>query len=445
MGNYRVAQAILCRKHPYSPQTPNPPMFIERLRNELAFFQGHPRSMRVLLLTNLIYALVLPIIELFIGAYIMRNGSDVSLVVIFQLAVYTGIPLTFLLNGILLRRFHISRLYAFGMLLSGVSMTGMMLLKTLDSAGVFAAGLVMGLSYGFFWANRDFLALDTTNDENRNYYYGLETFFYTLTFIVVPFLCGSFISASERFEWFGGRVNIAYYILTATVFALTATASVLVHKGGFRNPENEKFLFFRYDRLWNKMLGMAVLKGIAQGYIVTAPVMLIMRLVGKEGELGLIQSLGSFLSAILLYLLGRTTGPGHRLGIFLAGLALFALGAGANALLFSALGVLVFVVCLIFARPLLDIAYFPIQLSVIDFVSRLEKRNTFAYIFNHELGLYLGRLFGCGLFILLARQVSDTVALRYALLVIALLQLLSIFVAKSIVKERNQRSYTVEK
>ena len=173
--------------------------------------------------------------------------------------------------------------------------------------------------------------------------------------------------------------------------------------------------------------------------------MLIMKLVGKEGELGLIQSLGSFLSAILLYVLGRSTSPRHRLGIFLAGLALFALGASANAVLFSAVGVLLFVVCLIFARPLLDIAYFPIQLSVIDFVSKLEKRNTFAYIFNHEIGLYLGRLFGCGLFILLARQVSDIVALRYALLVIALLQLLSIFVAKSIVKERNQRFHTLEK
>ena len=64
--------------------------------------------MRMLLLTNLIYALVMPIVELFIGAYIMRNSSDISLVVIFQLAVYTGIPLTFMINGFLLHSIRIA-------------------------------------------------------------------------------------------------------------------------------------------------------------------------------------------------------------------------------------------------------------------------------------------------------------------------------------------------
>jgi len=408
---------------------------LNKLKQELEFFGSHPLGMRMLLLTNLIYALVLPIIELFIGAYIMRNSSDVSLVVVFQLALYTGIPLTFMINGFLLNRFHISKLYSFGMLLSGISMTAMMTLERLDTFGVAVAGLIMGLSYGFFWANRDYLALDTTEDSNRNYYYGIETFFYTLTFIIVPFIVGAFIAMTEDQGWFGGNVNVAYYILTGVVFGLTLLASILVHRGQFTNPKKAPFLFFKFDKLWNKMLQLSALKGVAQGYIVTAPVMLIMKLVGEEGELGLIQSIGAFLSAIMLYILGRVTKPKHRLGIFAAGLSLFVLGALFNAALYSALGVILFVLCLIFARPLLDIAYFPIQLGVIDIVAAKEKRNEFAYIFNHELGLYVGRLFGCGLFILLARYVSDYVALRYALLVIALIQFLSIFVAKSILKD----------
>jgi len=408
---------------------------IKKLQKEIMYFQSHEKPMRILLLTNLIYAMVLPIIEMFIGAYIMRNSSDISLVVVFQLAVYTGIPATFLLNGYLLKYVHISKLYSFGMLLSGVSMTAMMLLTDMDTLGVFSAGLVMGLSYGFFWANRDFLALDTTKDANRNYYYGIETFFYTLTFILVPFLAGAFIAATDQFGWFSGRVNVAYYFLTGVVFILTVVASALVHKGGFKNPVRAPFLFFRFDALWNKMLKLAALKGVAQGYIVTAPVMLIMRLVGEEGELGLIQSIGAFLSAIMLYVLGRATAPKHRLAIFTVGLLLFVFGAAVNAVLFSAFGVILFVLCLIFARPLLDIAYFPIQLGVIDHVAAKEKRNAFAYIFNHELGLYVGRLLGCGLFIFLARQMTEEIALRYALLVIALVQFLSVFMARSILKD----------
>ena len=411
-------------------------MMLSKIVKEFDFFSSHSKGMRVLLLTNLIYGLVGPIIELFIGAYIMRNSSDISLVVIFQLAVYTGIPLTFMINGFLLNRIKIAWLYSFGMLLSGISMFAMMLLQQLDTMGVFLAGLIMGLSYGFFWANRDFLALNTTNDGTRNYYYGIETFFYTITGILVPLAAGAFIGATDKNGWFGGHVNTAYYILTAVVFVMSMFASVLVHRGEFINPKRAPFLFIKFDRIWNKMLGLASLKGLAQGYIVTAPTMLILSLVGKEGSLGLIQGIAAAVSAILLYVLGRVTGPNHRLLIYGIGFLLFMVGALLNAALYSALGVILFMMCLLFARPLLDIAYFPIQLKVIDYVAEKEKRNEFSYIFNHELGLYLGRLFGCGLFIVLARYVSEYAALRYALLVIAVLHALGWFMAKSILKEK---------
>lgn len=81
-----------------------------------------------------------------------------------------------------------------------------------------------------------------------------------------------------------------------------------------------------------------------------------------------------------------------------------------------------------------DIAYFPIQMQVIDTVSAIEQRNKFAYIFNQEFGFYIGRFAGCGLFILLANKVSDTFALRYALLIIGVVQLLSIWMAKRVLK-----------
>ena len=411
-------------------------MMFSKLIKEISFFGSHPKGMRVLLLTNLIYGLVGPIIELFIGAYIMRNSSDISLVVIFQLAVYTGIPLTFMINGFLLNRIKIAWLYSFGMLLSGISMFAMMTLQQLDTTGVFLAGLIMGLSYGFFWANRDFLALNTTKDGTRNYYYGIETFFYTMTGIVVPLAAGAFIGATDKNGWFGGHVNTAYYILTAAVFVMSMFASVLVHRGEFQNPKRAPFLFIKFDRIWNKMLGLASLKGLAQGYIVTAPTMLILSLVGKEGSLGLIQGIAAAVSAILLYVLGRVTGPKHRLLIYGIGCLLFVAGALFNASLYSAFGVILFMMCLLFARPLLDIAYFPIQLKVIDYVAEKEKRNEFSYIFNHELGLYLGRLFGCGLFIVLARYVSEYAALRYALLVIAVLHALGWFMARSILREK---------
>jgi YQGE family putative transporter len=75
--------------------------------------------MRMLLFTNMAYAFAIPVIELFIGAYIIRKSADVSLVMVYQLAQGTGIPVTFILNGYLLRKVPIARLYAAGMILAG--------------------------------------------------------------------------------------------------------------------------------------------------------------------------------------------------------------------------------------------------------------------------------------------------------------------------------------
>jgi MFS transporter, YQGE family, putative transporter len=406
---------------------------MRRFLHEYRHFLSYPHPMRVLLVTNLIYAFVLPVIDIFVGAYVMRNSNDVKMVVSYQLAVYTGIPVTFLLNGILLRRVAIKRLYSLGMLLSGVSMVFMMSLGQLSITGVTIAGFIMGMSFGLFWANRDFLVLTTTDDANRNYYYGLETFFYTNTYVVVPMAIGWFIAGAGSYEWFGGA-NGAYQIVTGCVFLLTIVASIVVQRGAFENPPSKPFLFWRYHRLWNQMQVLAVLKGLTQGYIVTAPAMLVMMLVGGEGALGTLQAVGGIVSAFLLYWIGRTTRPAHRLAIFALGLVLFLLGGLANALLFDAVGVLVFMMCLLLARPLHDLAYFPIQMRVIDVVSAIESRNQFAYIMNHEFGLYVGRFVGCSLFIVLANVISDVFALRFALAIVGGLQLVSWWVASVIVQ-----------
>jgi MFS transporter, YQGE family, putative transporter len=411
---------------------------VKKPLEEYEFFMTMPRETRVLLITNMIYAFVLPVIEIFVGAYIMRSSNDPTIVAIYQLTVYTGIPLTFLINGFLLNYIKIAHLYSFGMLLSGLSMLIMMRLENLSPLGVGIAGILMGCSFGFFWANRDFLALNTTNDSNRNYYYGLETFFYTMTFIIVPVAIGAFLSTADKQSWFDGNINFAYQIVTVAVFALTILSSIVIHKGDFKNPVSKKFLYFCFHSLWKKMLALAGLKGLAQGYLVTAPAILIMRMVGDEGSLGLVQSISGVATAIMLYLLGRTTRPDQRIYIFAAGLIIFLIGTLANGILFSAIGVIIFVLCKVLFQPLHDIAYFPIQMKVIDVVSHIENRNEFTYIFNHEFGLYLGRFLGLGLFIFFATYISESFALKYSLIVIAVVQLASLPLAMHIVKVSNK-------
>ena len=408
---------------------------LKKPQSEYEFFLQMPRNTRVLLATNMIYAFVLPVIEIFVGAYIMRSSNDPAIVAVYQLTVYTGIPFTFLINGFLLNRVKIPHLYSFGMLLSALSMVVMMSLTNLSVLGVGVAGILMGCSFGFFWANRDFLALSTTNDSTRNYYYGLETFFYTITYIIVPLVVGAYI-ANTGLK--GGSINTAYKIVTLVVFLLTIVASIIIHQGSFKKPELKEFLFIKFHVLWRKMLVLAGLKGLAQGYLVTAPAILIMRLVGNEGSLGFVQGISGIATAMLLYLLGRTTKPADRIYIFTVGILIFLAGTLVNGILFSAAGVIIFVLCKVLFSPLHDIAYYPTQMRVIDVISKIEKRNEFAYIFNHEFGLYVGRFIGLVLFIYLDTYISESFALKYALIIIGVLQLASIPMARHIIKETDK-------
>ena len=91
---------------------------------------------------------------------------------------------------------------------------------------------------------------------------------------------------------------------------------------------------------------------------------------------------------------------------------------------------------LLISRPILDIAYFPIQLKVIDLLSSIENRNEFSYILNHEFGLFVGRFLGAVTFLVIAFYINTDVALRYALLIIGVLQLLSIIIAKQLLKQQ---------
>ena len=400
-----------------------------KLKIEIDHFKSQPHNFRVLVMTNLVYALVLPVIDIFVAAYVMRNSNDPTKVVIYQLTIYTGIPLTFLLNGFLLKHFNIRKLYSAGMMLSGVSMAIMMSLKTLDLVGIGFAGITMGLSFGFYWSNRDYLALAITNNGNRNYYYGLETFFYTIIAVIIPVTIGWFIESK------GGdaQIHTAYLAITGVVFLITIMASIVCFRGTFKNPAQKRYVFFKFHPLWYRLLSLALLKGLAQGFLVTAPAMLIMLLLGKEGALGTAQSIGAIIAAIIMYVLGRRSKPSDRIKIFAIALSLFALGAVLNGVLFSQVGVVLFILLLLIAKPMMDLAYFPIQFQVIDIVSKIENRGEFAYILNHETGLYAGRFLGAGTFLLLAYSISTEIALRYAIIIIALLQLCSIFVAKKII------------
>lgn len=413
---------------------------------EIAFFKSQPLNIRTLLITNMLYALLLPVIEIFVGAYIMRNTGSSTYVIIYQLCMYIGVVTTSVLNGYMIQRFSVALLYGVGIILSAVVLVAMMFFQYVSIAELGLAGFILGASTGFFWTNRYLLTLNSTNDDNRNYFFGLESFFFSLWSIVVPLAVGVFLASLNGKVVLGYTfdTNNGYQIITIVMFVIALSACVVLSKGKYTNPIQKKFLYVKFHILWKKLLALAGLKGMVQGFLVTAPAILVMKLIGDEGSLGLVQGIGGMLTAISVYVLGRITQPQHRMAIFGFGLIVFFVGTLFNAVLFSAVGVIVFVLCKVLFQPLHDLAYFPTMMKTIDAVSAIEKRNEYAYILSHEIGLFIGRAFGMVLFIALTYFISENFALKYALVIVAAIQLISLPLGKNIVKDINTKHSDLE-
>ena len=59
---------------------------MNKMIKEYQFFKQQEPNMRTLLVTNMLYALVLPIEEILVGAYIMRNTSEQVMVAFYKQA-----------------------------------------------------------------------------------------------------------------------------------------------------------------------------------------------------------------------------------------------------------------------------------------------------------------------------------------------------------------------
>ena len=408
---------------------------------EFKYFASQPLNIRTLLITNMLFAMVLPLVNIFAGAYVLRaTGNDTTILIAFQLCMYIGIVLSALGNGLLMKRFKSAQLYAFGILISSVSLIVLMFLKNPSTVVICTAGLFIGLATGFFWTNRYLLTLYSTDDDNRNYFFGLESLFFTVWNIVIPVVAGLVIQFTGSHKLFGMELSTdnGYQFLTILALLISICACAVLSKGKFKSPESKNYFHVHFHKLWKKMLALAGLKGMVQGFIVTIPTILIFKFIGDEGSLGLIQGVSGALTAVVVYILGRVAKPQHRMAIFGAGLGIFFLGTLGNCLLFSAAGAFMFIICNVMFQPLHDLAYFPTMMKTIDAVKVLEQREEYTYIMSHEIGLFFGRAFGMLLFIVIAFAFGDNgadAALRYAVLIVGAIQLLSLPLAKNIIKD----------
>jgi YQGE family putative transporter len=391
--------------------------------------------------TSTLAGFAMPVIGIFVYSFIMRSTHDIHHVMAFQFALYAGIPAAFVLNRFLVGGvLSFAHLYALGIVLCGLVLAAMTGGSELSWNRVIGLGALMGVASGLHWANRNYLSVVCTQERFRNYYFGVESFFMCVSSVAVPGAVGAFIVWRVGDDGSFAAAVRAYEWVSGLSLALVLGAASILLRGTFPTEKPALVIRRTLPAVWKKLLLLAALKGTIHIFLMTAPAVLIMRVLGgQESALGVVQSVGALLAAVLMYVIGRNTRPEHRVLVLGAALVMYAAGAAVNALWYDRATVLFFLACQLVAQPMLDLAYNPLLLSVLDAVCGEGRESRYAYLVSHELGIFSGRLIGAAAFILVARTASGDDAFRYVLVLMSALHLLSWPVASSIWRELAKR------
>lgn len=402
---------------------------ISFLAKEWLFFKKLSHEAQTLTLSFGLYSLADPILWTFVNAFLWRETNNVTLIALYNLFLFAGLPIGFYFNGIILKRFKATKFLMFGSLIQGVVVFILMFFSNISLPLTLVIGLIFGLASGFFWANKNYLALKGVKSSDRIYFSSLETVTATATGIIVPFFVGTAIVFGDSRHLY--LPSSAYKFFAATTLIILFLSGYLLRHLDIQKNLVTNILVNHPSRLWQKFRLMKLLEGIFNGSAIFIPVLMVLILVGEEGSLGTIQAVASIISAIAIYFISKRASQKDQIKLIGVGVTFTLFASLFFGLTYSALGVIVYFLLDAISSPFYWSGLLPLANDTIDHVSKGSDNHDYSFIFDEELFLNIGRIVGIGFFVILT-YVSTEVALRVGVVILAASQLLLLKFCQSI-------------
>lgn len=401
------------------------------LQKEQRHFNRLSANAQRLLSSIFLYNLIGPIFGVFINAFLWRQSHDVTLVALYNLALFAAVTFGFYLNGLLMRKFTTSALYTFGLLVGGLTITTLIFLSQTTLLSVLIFGFLDGIAVGLYWANRNLLTLQTTKSDNRIYFSGIESSSQTITNILIPLLIGYFITFGTIIHLYS---PLQGYQMLAMIMLLIIGFVGIIMRSFQTNSQNAPKLFLKNaSASWNKFRLYELILGFLNGATAFLPTLIVLSLLGKEDTLGTIQTFAAIVTTIIVYTIGKHLDVKHRVAILSASVAIGIAGAGFLSITYSPLGVFVFFASQALCAPLIWMSVNSLNYDLIDNEDKTNEHQ-YAYVCDQEIYLNAGRILGIVAFLLLVQFVSGNFGLRFGPLLFAVSQILLIIIALSIEK-----------
>jgi len=384
-----------------------------------------PKKARILQISFALQGAAYPILSTFMSAFIWRQEGGLINVAFYHLGLFIALPIVFYLNGTLLVRFSITRLYLYGSLLMAVSAIILVLFSQLFVLVGFIyalVGFIDGAGNGFHWANRNYLTQKETESSCRAYFIGLNLTVDTITSIFVPLIAGWTIVTLEHA--FNLPLIMSYIPLVLFAVLLLITSGILVEKERFASPKTALLHIQLISPSWRAMRFLTVSLGIIEGVTFYLPTILILEIVGNEGVLGTLTSLLAFVGMALTYSYGRKASITHHVPVLILSQFVGMIAGFFVMIAFNQFGVMLYLLLSTISFSFLWIASEPIMMDIVDVEVADNEPIRYAYILDREVFLNIGRVLSVSIVLVIAFFINMQILFRYSLVSVFLTSIL---------------------
>lgn len=386
---------------------------IDLIRSEIFHFKNLPKKAQTLLISFFFYSTAYPMISIFINAFIWRNNNNISYLIYFRIGQFLIVPLAFLLSGILLKFIKINLLYFFGAIFIAISSALVVFLKNDSILSFLIMGVLLGVGTGLYWANRNYLTLKETNEENRNYFFGLLFSFSTIIGLIVTLIVGWLIV-------FG----MSYQLLITIAFILIFFSGLIVFKSNYETPKIGRLFIRNSSYIWMRKRIIHLGIGLVEGLTYVIPGLLILTVLGNEGVLGTLTAASSIISTVLIYAYGRKSHAKDHKTYFIVSTILGIIVSLLIAIVFNKFTVIIYSLLNGLIINFLWLTFASPVLKNIDLeVGQIEEKR-FSYVLDTEFFLNGGRIFGLIICLLMAIYFGTENSLRFSPVILSCLQVM---------------------
>lgn len=388
-------------------------------RQEIKEYFALEKFSRGLFLSFLFFSAAEPLLFTFRNAYIWLRYNDISLIISFFIASVSFTSFGIFLNSVLLKRFNLRDLYSAGMVLYALGFSCLVFLPDLSPLGLMLMGAINGICTGIYWGNRHILAIMMTKSNQRDYFFHLIISCSIIFSVFTPALFGYAIEMIKSFShnpYTYVIVLLNLWLLAGIIFIRRINfPKTIPVKLGLRNPGPG----------WNSARYALASQGFYEGILLILPVVMILYKTGSEIWVGLITSLASLITALLIYYLGKHKARYPHWRQIQLGVGLLSISSIASFLSFSLWPIVIFTVLARFYMALFYANADSLFFNIISEDSRIDKH--FAYICDRDLFLSFGRTLGMFLVLIFNNHNNTQMTLQFLPMIFAPVLIIVIF------------------